>query len=132
MLIQMEWIQQTIVLSNTLLFVPHLDARISIQVSSFATDAGGGEGTKESCANKFDTAYGEMMFTIWYVITCMLHAHSKPLELVWIAAFGEFGNGNKTMSQFVYGCWYIQYKQKMGYSKRLGNKLLVQNGLEIF
>ena len=92
--------------------VPYLDEGKTVQLSSFTTDAGGGGGTKESCANKFETAYGEMMFMIWYVITCMLHAHSKPLELAWIAAFGEFGNGNNTMSQFVYGCWYIQNKQK--------------------
>ena len=48
------------------------------------------------------------MFYVWYIITCMLHTHSKPLELAWEEVFGEFGIGNKTSSQFSYACWYVQ------------------------
>ena len=86
---------------------PYLNQGVQPQISSLSTDAGGGGGTKESCANQFEQQFGEMMFAIWYVITCMLHAHSKPLELAWKGAFGEFGNGNRTSSQFVYSCWLL-------------------------
>ena len=38
----------------------------------------------------------------------MLHGYSKPLELSWEEAFAKFGNGNRTVSQLIYSCWYLQ------------------------
>ena len=84
------------------------DAKVN--VSSFTTDAGGGGGTKEGCANEFCNQFPEMMYDVWYVVTCMLHGNSKLLEKVWLQAFGEFGTGKKTVGQFIYQCWYIQNK----------------------
>ena len=98
-------------LGNSLLQCrPYMNAGSKINISFFTTDAGGGGGTKEGCANEFNKQYSHMMHEAWYVITCMLHGHSKPLEKAWEEAFGKFGNGHKTVGQFIYQCWYIASK----------------------
>ena len=101
---------------------PYIDEGKSIKISSFTTDAGGGGGTKESCANKFVTSHEGLIFEIWYVITCMLHGHSKPLEKAWLEGLGEFGNGKRSASQYIYQCWYIQDRLGENF-KTMWNKL---------
>ena len=88
-------------------YLKHLDSAKIIEISSFTTDAGGGGGTKETCAFKYRDSFGRI-YHIMYVITCALHGHSKPLEKAWLSAFSKFGLGEKNVGQFVYECWYIQ------------------------
>lgn len=64
----------------------------------------------ESSANAIREKEETMMCEDVRVNNCALHAHSKPLEVSWLKAFGEPGNGNKTISQLVYLCSYIQGK----------------------
>ena len=59
----------------------YLEENKVIQIFSFTIDAEGGGGAKESCTTEFNSKLEDLLFQIWYVITCILHGYSKPLEL---------------------------------------------------
>ena len=63
----------------------------------------------ESCAGAINKKENTLLDNLLFVNNCMLHGHSKPLELSWLELFGEFGIGEQTVSQLVYYIWYIQY-----------------------
>ena len=46
-----------------------------------------------------------------YVNNCMLHGHTKALELAWLEFFGEFRIREHTVS-LIYNIWYIQNRLK--------------------
>ena len=76
------------------------------------TDHGGGGGTMESSAEAIRKKEDGLLDDLLYVNNCMLHGHSKPLELAWLEFFGEFGIGQHTVSQLIYNIWYIQNRLK--------------------
>ena len=86
----------------------YLDDGFQIKTASLMTDHGGGGGTMESSAEairkKEDGLLDDFLL---YVNNCMLHGHSKPLELAWLEFFGEFGIRQHTVSQLIYNIWYI-------------------------
>ena len=84
------------------------DDNAEVNISSFMTDHGGVGGTKEGSADQFEDQHPQTLYAVCYVVTCMLHGHSKPLENAWLTSFGDFGTDKRTVSQFIYQCWYIQ------------------------
>ena len=64
-----------------------------------------------------------MLYAVWYVVTCMLHGHSTSLENAWLTAFGDFGTDKRSVSQFIYQCWYIQDRLSSDIFKVQWNKI---------
>jgi len=62
----------------------------------------------ESSAEAIRKIDDSMLDDLLCVNNCMLHGHSKPLELAWLEFFGKFEIGEPTVSQLVYNLWVIQ------------------------
>ena len=80
----------------------------TIKLASLLTDHGGGGGTMESCADEIKKKENTLLDNFLFIKNCMLHGHSKPLELSWLDLFGKFGTGELIVSKLVYDLWYIQ------------------------
>ena len=92
--------------------ITYLEDGTRIRLASILTDHGGGGGTMESSAEAIRKIDDSMLDNLLFVNNCMLHGHSKPLELAWLEFFGDFGIGEPTVSQLVYNLWYIQDRLK--------------------
>lgn len=86
---------------------PYMLPDKKIQLSSATTDAGGGGGTKENCMLELEKANPDLMYTLTYVLCCLLHAHNLPLQKSWENHFGPFGIDKNTMSQCAYNVTYL-------------------------
>lgn len=86
---------------------PYMHSDAKIQLSSATTDAGGGGGTKENCMLELEKTNPDLMYTLTYVLCCLLHAHNLPLQLSWEKHFGPFGIDKNTMSQCAYNVTYL-------------------------
>ena len=53
-------------------------------------------GSMESSAAAIRKVDDSMLDNLLFINNCMLHGHSKPLELAWLEFFGDFGTFDKT------------------------------------
>ena len=92
----------------------YLEDGVNIKIAPLMTDhAGGGGETMESSAEAIRKKEDGLLDDLLYINNCMLHGHSKPLELAWLECLGKFGIGQHTVSQLIYNIWYIQNRLKI-------------------